>query len=588
MNARTACALSMIPATLATPFGVLAGGSPATVWRVDAGRFGDEERLAAVCLQGLANRGGMRVFLDYGPSLRWNQIEYDRDGGERGGRIWSEEDAARFRDRYATVCDYWMDALSEHGVARFETVGMEELLRRLRPELRGVILYGSVAEDLAVAATLAGVRDAVPLTEELFGQWVATAGLDLPVVFDVRTLHDAYPSGADRRLEAHRWMLANVFPDCEKSGAVSRDRTYGLAEHDTLVDVDLAVCLRWATFDLSFMSTESRSGGTQDHPHPDWGFDPPDKPLLVELLEGLDDWAPVYGWGRPYESALVRRLALHRCVKVCSGTGNGSFFRQMPVPKGGFRQTRPPAGSSAVEEKCHVTFMVNEGDTLKCAASLMNGGAWLQSERGKIPINWGIDPLLVRDTPGLMAYYARTATTNDFFFAAPSGWGYLAPAMLPDADIPPYGEKVRRGGELADVRHIDIWWMSGLRKRDQFFTFLKATGMRGLTQWSNRQEVEFAPDGTPVIHSNFYYPRMRPEAFAATLARVRAETSGPWFVVVYGGTPHWFHEVARRLPRADFKVVALDEFFEAARAARERVEGRAWHPPKDAPAEQVP
>jgi hypothetical protein len=178
------------------------------------------------------------------------------------------------------------------------------------------------------------------------------------VVFDVRSLYAGYPAGADRRLEAHRWMIEHVYPECDKSGAVSRDRTYGQAAHDTLVDIDLAVSRRWVTFDLSFMSEESRNREKKnaDQPHPEWGFDPPDKPLL------------------------------------------------------------------------------------------------------------------------------------------------------------------------------------------------QAMGMRGLTQWSGRQEVEYAPDGTPVIHSNYYYPRFRPEAFADLLIKQAPEVPQSWFIVVYGGNPHWFYEVARRAP----------------------------------------
>lgn len=558
------------------------------VWRVDVRYFGDEERLAAVCLQGLANRQQARVFLDYGPSLRWLQIDYDRDAGNEGGRAWSEADAARLRAQYPDVCAYWQDFCQTRGICRFETVTLPQLIQALRPELKGVILYRTVADDLAVAATMAGVRQALPLTQALYDNWIAGSADPLPLLFDTATITAESPPGSDRRLAAHQWVLDHLFRDCRKSGAVSRDRTYGLAAHDTLVDIDLAVSQQWITFDLSYMSSESRSGGAKDKPNPVWGFDPPDKPLLIAILRELDTWAPVYGWGRPYESALVRRLALHDCVKVCGGTGNGSFFRGLPRLAPDFRQPAGPAGPVVLEQKYYVAFMTNEGDTLKSAASLVNGGTWLQSERGQLPINWGIDPLLVRDVPGLMSYYYRTATANDYFFSAPSGWGYLAPEMLADGQIGPYGQQVAQGAALADTRYGDVWWMGGLRKRGQFFPLLAATGMRGLTQWSGRQQVEFAPDGTPVIHSNYYYARFRPEELARRLEAETAEVAPPWFIVIYAGNPHWFAELAKRLPAERFKIVKLDEFFEAARLARPQVEGRVWQPPRNTPATVVP
>lgn len=552
----------------------------AVVWRVDASGFGDEERLAAVCLQGVANRERARVFLDYGNALRWMQIDYAKDRGDQGGRVWSEADAENLSSRYADLHDYWMEFYEQKGLCRFVTVTLPELMAHMSNDLKGVILYSNVTDDLAIAATLSGVRDAVPLTQALYEDWMHGKPYEKPILLDVRSLYASY-EGTDRRLAAHRWIIEQVYPECNRSGAVSRDRTYGQAAHDTLVDIDLAVAQRWVTFDLSFMSDESRNREKDATPDPVWGFDPPDKPLLMEILEGLDDWAPVYGWGRPYESALIRRLAIHKCVKICGGTANGSFFRHMPRLSADFKQVVPQVEKPMAKNKIYIAFMVNEGDTLKCFSSLMNGGGWLQSERGKIAINWGVDPLLIRDTPGLMSYYYSTATPNDYFFSAPSGWGYLAPMNLADELIQPYGEMVRHGGEMADTRYIDVWWMKELRKRDQFFPLLAAMGMRGLTQWDGQQEVEFAPDGTPVIHSNYYYPRFRPEAFAEMLIREAGEVESPWFIVVYGGNPHWFYEVARRLPKKQFEVVKLDEFFEAARAARAQVEGRRWAPPKD-------
>lgn len=576
----------------ATAAAAAAEPSPPTaetvVWRVDARAFGDDERLTAACLQGIANRRQGRVFLDYGPSLRWLQFDFDKDHGKRGGPVWSRQDATLLQPKYDGICAYWADALATQGLYRFTTVTMPDLLRLLQPELRGAILYGRVDDDLAVAATMAGLSNAVPLTEALYAAWVTDRTNALPVMFDVRTLRPPPGAAPDRRLAMHRWAIDNLLPACSHSGAVSRDRTYDSPEHDTLVDVDLAVCKRWFTFDLSYMSSETRSGGKQDRPDPHWGYDPPDKPQLIAILDALDPWAPVYGWGRPYESALIRRLALQQCVKICGGTGNGSFFRQIPKDSTPARQARPHAEQVAVEDRYYVAFMVNEGDTLKCATSLMNGGSWLQSERGRIPINWGVDPLLLRDTPGLMSYYYRHATTNDYFFSAPSGWGYLAPMNLADNVIPAYGSMVRHGGRLADTRYIDVWWMTELRARGQFFPLLEAMGMRGLTQWSARQEVEFAPDGTPIIHSNYYYPGYDPATFAARLIQQTQDVPPPWFTVVYGGRPHWFYEVARRLPPERFKVVALDELFEAARAARPRVEGRSWAPPKDEPRRMAP
>ena len=548
---------------------------------VDVESLKPEERLAVLAIQGIANRNEARIFIQTGQALRWNQIEYDRDNKEKGGLVWSPTDATNLREKYSNTCDYWMDYITKSGMATFTPATLENLFTEFSPEIRGAILYDNLVEDYSAVATLAGVESAVPMTREIHRKLSSELGREIPIILDFNDIRRSYPAGVDKRIEAHRWLLKNVLPRCDHSGALSRDKTYGENAHDTLIDTDLAVKNRWVAFDLSYMSEETRTGGTHDKPNPVWGFDPPDKPLLIEILGSLKPYSPVYGWGRPYESALIRRLAKSGGVKICTGNGNGSFFDVLPMQTKSFSQIIPHVMDVKLEKKIYVAFAVNEGDTLKYLTSLVNGGNWLQSQRGTLPINWGMDPLLYEKFPGLVSYYYKTATANDYFFTAPSGWGYLAPMMLPDAQIATYGELVKRGGLLADTRYIDVWWMSGLRKRNQFFPLLSAMGVRGLTQWTDRQEVEFAPDGTPIIHSNLYYVRNRPEVMAAKLRTIAQTMGKPWFIFVYGGSPYWFSEVAKHLPESDFKIVKMDEFFESARSARPLIEKRVYKVKKE-------
>lgn len=51
-------------------------------------------------------------------------------------------------------------------------------------------------------------------------------------------------------------------------------------------------------------------------------------------------------------------------------------------------------------------------------------GAWLSPLRGSVPIAWGVPPLIAETAPGLLSFYANTATANDTFFSATAGGGY--------------------------------------------------------------------------------------------------------------------------------------------------------------------
>lgn len=549
---------------------------PQTVAVVDTRTFSTDERLTAVCLQGLLNRDRARVFLNFGGGVDTTRLRIDLGPT---GPLWGSESFVALTNRFESLYDIWLDELTKKGLFRFQSAALDELLRDAHKwgVIKGVVLYSKVDDDLAVAANYGALHDAVPVTPAVYGKWVKGKGLDLPAIFDVRTLYPSYAPKESKRIAAHRWAVTNLFPKCDHSGAFSRDRSYGLDAHDTLIDIDLAIQQRYFVYNLSHLSPETRNPG--DRPHPTCGFDLPDRHILESILGGLKPFSMVYGWGSPDENNFARRASLHDCAVICTLNGNGSFFRKLPVLSKSFTQPSPPAGKVALEQKIYVTFMVNEGDSLKCHATLGNQAGWMQPERGKVPINWGMDPYLYETFPGLVSYYYATATTNDYFFTPASGWGYAHPCRMATNSLMPYARKVAEAGRKAHQSYIDIWWMGNLKERGLLFPFLRETGMRGLTQWSDRQAVQYSPlDGTPVIYSRDYYTLLMgdPVKFADKLIREAKQVKAPWFIVVYGGWPYKFYEVARRLPTDTFKVVLLDEFFEAARLARPQVEGRSW------------
>jgi hypothetical protein len=557
---------------------------PQEVWLVDLRGRALEEKVAAFVAQGIANRRGPRVFVRLGDECRWMQMV--DEVRPKIGAAWGAEDAQRLRAGGVTnIEDAWVAWLTKKGVCRFVPVSLEALITNLGAEVKGAVLYEAVKEDLAPVATLAGLEDALPVTPALAGRW-KTAGVSLPTVFDYTQVRKGFGDKHGKRLAGHQWLIDNALPRCRKDGAVSRVRLYGADAHDTIVDIDQAAQNRWAVYELDHTALTNRTHGVK------LTQDPPDTALLDKILSQLEPFSAVYGWGNPGEDSFIRSLNRHALVGECSGVPNNSFFAALhKAPYYGskpfeFKQKRPHrrAGDVTVEDKIYVTFMVNEGDSIKCMNAFQGFGAWLQEERGKIPINWGVEPNLCVSHPALMAYYYETATTNDTFFAPASGWGYTHPGFLPQDKLMAYAGKVKEGMALTDTRFIDIWWLGELRQRKQLDTFLKAAGVWGLTDWDgSQQRMVYTDGGVTVAKSHHYYTYKTPAAeFAEKLMAETREVEGPWFVVVYGaephGTPHRFYELSRRLPSERFKVVALDEFFAAAEKARPRVEGRVLKP----------
>jgi hypothetical protein len=558
--------------------------APKEVLKVDVCGGTAEEKLALLVLQGIANRQGPRVFLSFGDDNRWLSWDFESGRNNGVGPIWDQAAADSFGKKHRSTDDAWSGILQDEGYT-FTSVAPSDLLKRLRAEWKGWLVYQEIGTDLAPAATWAGLDDLIPVTPALMERW-KKEGIDAETKADYGAIRKAFGKGNEARLAGHRWLIDHLLERCRKNGAVSRDKTYGLDKHDTIVDIDQAAQNRWVVYDLSHVSHENKASTVRKE-----SPDPPDKPLLDELLGKLDDFSFVYGWGRDGEESFVRSLNRNGLLPEVSGVPNTSFFAKLPAPKPPYKQKRRPIDPDKItpEDKIYVTFMVNEGDSLKAAATFMCFGAWLQPERGKIPINWGIEPNLLLSHPWLMNYYYQTMTENDFFFAPPSGWGYAHPGSLPENMLMPYAGLVRDGMKLADLQFINIWWLNGIKDPAKRNAFLKATGARGHVDWTgDRQAVEYPADGVTNICSNHFYTYKTPAAdFAKTLIADMKDVRPPWFVAIYGamehGTPHRFHQLAQQLPMDRFKIVALDEFFAAAEASKGKMQGRVWKPGPDSP-----
>ncbi len=554
---------------------------PPPVWLVDLRGRSLEEKAAVFTAQGIANRAGPRVFVRLGAENAWMSLANPAPPKLPG---WAESDLQGMKaSGVESTEDAWMQWLTENRGLRFAPLTPEGLLAALGDEIKGVALYDNLGEDLAPVATFCGLNDAIPLTPALQARWARLIP-ERPVLLDYRKIRAGYAPGADRRIAAHQWLVDHLLARCATDGAVARARLYGQDAHDTITDIDQAAQNRWVVYDLNHSALTNHAHGVS------LKTDPPDARLIDTLMGHLLPLSLVYGWGVPGEDSFIRSLNRNGMLGTCSGVPNNSFFAALDCSgtTRTFHQKRPHARpeSVVVEDKIYIAFMVNEGDSIKTLNAFQGMGGWLQPERGRIPINWGIAPNLCQSHPALMSYYFETATPNDYFFAPPSGWGYAHPGFLPPHLLMPYAEKIRAGMLHADLRFIDIWWLGELRLRGQLEPFLRAAGVEGLTDWDGgRQAVLFDMPGIPVIKSNHYYTFDKPAPeFAERIIRETRDLPAPWFITVYGAkphaTPHRFVELSKHLPPDRFKIVPLDEFFAAASSSRARVEGREVIPSK--------
>lgn len=499
-------------------------------WELDVEKASQAELVAATAIQGLANRDGAQVFLQTGD--RDFMITFKNAQYGPGAEV-----AKKFR----SVDDAWKDYYTTRRGMKFETVAtLDDLAAKVGTRLKGVVLY---RDELAAAVTLAGLRDAAPVTDAV--RAASPTLKALPVLEDLR-------GRFKDRQEAHRWAIKELLPSSSRDGVFSF--THGI----DVVSLDMAVAKKMFVYQLNHVD---------------------DAAMIGEILDHLHPISPVWGWGGPTEEKFLFKVSEHGAFVMCAQVPNISFHAEIRPEKRGFHQQHIKAADVTVEPKHYVAFMVNEGDTMKCAGSLMMCGSWLQPERGTLPINWGISPYLCEQFPGLMEFYYSTMTTNDYFFDGPAGYGYIAPKFFPKAHLFEFAAKTRAANKVADTRFAECWYFYPLQPDELRHRWLAAMELEGLTQWRGPQRVLFpAENCPPIIDSQHYYDKGTATEIAEELKREAEGAPRPWFTVVYGGSPRKFAEIARQLPAERFKIVRLDELFIAATKSRATIEKKIVKP----------
>lgn len=549
------------------------------VRRVVVRGLSQPQKLTLLAAQGLTNRAGPNVYLDFGADNRWMQLDYTEKPEHQDLRMWNPETAAEYQKKYPTLNEAWIDILEKKAGFKFSSEPWESFLAGSEPVAKGWLVYDNFEDEVALMGTLAGQKDALPvLRQDLPAMQKLLPRL--PVVFDARSI--AGIPGVARKIAVHRWMIDNLLPHVNKTGLVSRVKNYGLQEHDTYVDIDQAVQEKWLVYDLTHYRDD-----TADKPDPKHSR-PAETEALLQILGAYPPLTPVFGWGATDENTFVRTITGKGLSVICSGVPNNSFFNRWRAEKLPLRQKHKHVveAKTKVENKIHLAFMVNEGDSIKNAIALQGHGAWLQPERGSVPMNWGVEPAIFERYSGLMEYFYQGASSNDYFFTAASGWGYAHPNRMTPEMARNYVVQVNQGLKLTGTDYIDIWWLphSGPVRE----AFIRGMNVKGLTQWYNpEQKVDYKQADFPVIYSNHYYTLKDPEVFARMLVQDYKDVRGPWFVIVYGAarhmTPYKAKSLMDHLPADRFKAVLLDEFFTAARLSRKQVEGKVWRPGAGAP-----
>ncbi len=489
-------------------------------------------RVSLLALQGIVNRRGPRLQFNTGTLSDWARADAHR--------------------RALNVKEWNLRAKSVRS--------RDRLLRAFREDLRGAVLYDPKLDATRwVAVTLAGLEDLLPLTPGQLRQmpWKPD------VVHDLRRFN--WASAAD----AYGWAIRELMPRCHRRLAFNAGQSHDDVDFGydlgVITALDYAVRHRGFVFNLAPVA------------RPDCYFKrkvsgyPEDVRLFRRIFRRLEAPAAIYGWAEPEwkHTTLINR---YNHYLMCGRSANLSYHEAIATGrrKLRFRQSRSPLRKARLDAKCYVAFLISEGDTHRVTASFFMGG-WTDPQRGKLPMNWGLNPREVKHMPAHVHHYYRTATPNDFFYAGVGGAGYVFMNKLPDPQ--PYIDFAAPHLRAGDVRVVELW-SNGQPDYDAYTDYARRARLDGIVHlgWK-KQTVRHLPDGTPVVFMPaplvHYYGT---PAQIAERIRAAADRQGdPSFVCVYRSPRKDVVTQCRRIMREldpeRFIPVRLDDMMRLARQA---------------------
>lgn len=327
-----------------------------------------------------------------------------------------------------------------------------ELVRKYRDRITGVVLYSIEKSPhyRNLATTVAGLRNALPVTAAEYEQLSAN-DMKFPVLVDLTELPYTTPE------DIYLYLYNTYWKDCTKR----------LLVHHRAVPYirDIAVATGAAVIWLDPRNV-------------------PEKNVLRLFLKDMKAGESIIlGWW-PEER---------------SGIGIGTEHGISTVPADYYENATVYAGMSHVinmpvvpkkpelENKVYLALFLSDGDNIQYCQNAM-ARLWENPDRGIIPINWTISPALPDLGPGLLNYYYKTATPNDFFASGPSGLGYT---LLYDAHnykwnntggkaFDEYLKLTQRYLEKSGLRVITVWDEINQGQMDTYATYCRY--LYGVTQ----------------------------------------------------------------------------------------------------------
>jgi hypothetical protein len=469
-----------------------------------------------ISLQGIANKNGPLVYLLYPDNWPFTYVN--------------------------SVFDFYK---SRRYYTFKELKTAEDALKALGKYAKGYVVWDtSVRTSLIVAYTVAGLEDAVVVSEQLIP---LAEKVGLKPVEDFR---GKFTGKNDAQI--YTWAYDQYWKRCSKEFIIWLGGEAGNVMKPAVAD--------WGIYKHVFFNDLSTRPS-----------DSAEYALAKKLLGEMKPMSMVMGWhsyAKDLEEEHVKLTSTfgHR-VEGLNSLPNLSFSAQIPVSPGfTFKNNHhvKPGEKLVPEKKVYITCVQTDG---------MGLGAWLRPGRGEIPYAWEVLMNYTWMAPGMAEYFYTTATPNDYLIGCLSGPGYLYPKVVPPKLLTQLIATAWDQMKTLDLQVFEIMdWSEGSQVEgntdltrdvvDKYYS-----GMPGAIGFVNGYGPGYTftvKDGRPFVSYDYYLSPRRPEDDAVAdlheLATINAKR--PYFLLVHVREWSDVKRVKGILDKLgpEFEVVPLDVF----------------------------
>ena len=378
--------------------------------------------------------------------------------------ILAKEKPAIYRD-VGTGSTIWINDLISKGLITPSYIFQENLIgliSNFKDQINGYVICDLHATSSNIATSLAGILNAVPVTEKNID---LMKSLEIPLLYDLRDKN-------------YRWLLDNFSEAFNKNIIIYQDTIKDLCLGDYSV----------FTNSLHF-------------------FDNIHSELVDTIFNSMQTNSFLLGWGND-EYQTVNKSSNHSIsVLPADYSYNLSLLTNM---NSNISQKSHEIETKTIDSVHTVCFVMSDGDNIQWLLNwFITDNRWFGNDkRGLLDIGWTISPALSELAPTVMSKIyetsSHTALGKDYFIAGPSGTGYIYPEKFKDLEL--YTEQLNSYMQKSDLNIVNIIG----NNFDDFYlySFLEKPNINGLfyydfSKYSNHNGAIKFLNNKPIISARF-------------------------------------------------------------------------------------